>query len=291
MSIINYSAEKKLLTVARGHPYDRGAFAALFEGLEDHDICHVEQPLAQRFLNPKGAREFNAIVCYDMPGVDFMSSGEGPGLVDPGKSVISDFCAMLEQGVGMVFLHHALAAWPAWPEFAEIIGGRFHYRPAHLRGQAWPDSGYRHNVRHRVTRLQDHPVTAGLPDHFDMTDELYLCPVLEDEVIPLLRSDYTFTGENFFSAAKAVAGEMNSREGWSHPEGSSLVGWVKAWGNSPIVYLQGGDDVEALGNPHFRMLVQNAVRWVGGEAALDWLKEYRDTVNQPLAPADPGHAQ
>ena len=273
MGIINYSAEKRLLAIARGHPYDREAFAALFEGLEDYDVCHVEQPLAQRFLNPEGAREFDAIVCYDMPGVDFTSKDERPRLVDPGETMIGDFRAMLEQGVGMVFLHHALAAWPAWPEFAEIIGGRFHYRPSQLRGRDWPDSGYRHKVHHRVSRLQDHPVTAGLPDHFDMTDELYLCPVFEDEVIPLLRSDYTFSDENFFSAARAVAGEMHSREGWSHPKGSSLVGWVKGWGSSPIVYLQGGDDAEALGNPHFRTLVQNAVRWVGSDAARDWVAE------------------
>lgn len=272
MGIINYSAGKKLLTIARGHPYDREAFAALFEGLEDHEICHVEQPLAQRFLTPAGAREFDVIVCYDMPGVDFVSTPGRAIAVDPGDKMISDFLAMLEQGVGIVFLHHALASWPAWSEFADIIGGRFHYRGSQLRGRYWPDSGYRHKVRHRVRRLQDHPVTAGLPDQFEITDELYLCPVFEEEVVPLLRSDFQFSHENFFSAASAVAGEMNSREGWSHPDGSSLVGWVKARGNSPIVYLQGGDDAEALGNPHFRKLLQNAVRWVGSRDARDWAR-------------------
>jgi type 1 glutamine amidotransferase len=276
VGIINYAAGKKLLTVARGHPYDREAFAVLFEGLEDYEVCHVEQPLAQRFLNPAGAREFDAIVCYDMPGVDFVSAPGSATPVVPPENVTGDFCAMLQQGVGMVFMHHALAAWPAWPEFAGIIGGRFHYRPADLGGRDWPDSGYRHKVRHRVSRLLDHPVTAGVPEHFEMTDELYLCPVFEDQVIPLLRSDYTFTDQHFFSAARAVGGEMNSREGWSHPPGSSLVGWLKAWGNSPIVYLQGGDDAEALRDPHFRTLVHNAVRWVGSEAAREWVAESRE---------------
>ena len=51
MDIINYSAGKKLLTLARGHPYERDAFHALTEGLDEFDINHVEQPVAQRLLN------------------------------------------------------------------------------------------------------------------------------------------------------------------------------------------------------------------------------------------------
>ena len=48
MDVIAYGAERKLLTIARGHPYDRTAFAALFDGLDEYDVCHVEQPVAQR---------------------------------------------------------------------------------------------------------------------------------------------------------------------------------------------------------------------------------------------------
>jgi hypothetical protein len=124
-----------------------------------------------------------------------------------------------------------------------------------------------------VSRLRQHPVTEGVPEHFEMTDELYLCPIFEDEIIPLLGSGYTFEADNFYSAAAAVSGEMNSREGWTHPPGSSLVGWVTAHGNSPIVYLQGGDDAEAMGNEHFRRLVRNAVRWVSSESARDWARD------------------
>jgi type 1 glutamine amidotransferase len=270
MSIIDYSAPRRLMAVARGHPYEREAFAGLLQGLDDFDVCHVEQPAAQFCFTPRAAREFDAIVCYDMPGVDFTAS-DAPRPVTPDPAFARDFLAMLEQGVGIVFLHHALAAWPAWPEYAEIIGGRFHYRPALLRGQPWPDSGYRHAVNHRVTTLAAHPVTEGIPAHFDMTDELYLCPVFEDDVVPLLRSDYDFRSDNFYSAANAVAGELHSRAGWSHSRGSSLVGWAKHWGASPIVYLQGGDDAAALGNAHFRRLVHNAVRWVASDEARDWV--------------------
>ncbi|MDX1734487.1 MAG: ThuA domain-containing protein [Halioglobus sp.] len=271
MDIINYAAQRRLLTLARGHPYERDAFHALTDGLDDYDISHVEQPAAQRLLNVATAAEYDALLCYDMPGVDFTAQSP-PGLVPPDRAFIDNYLAMLDAGVGVVFMHHALAAWPAWDTFAEIVGGRFHYRPASLRGQQWPDSGYRHAVTHRISVVAQHPVTAGLPDTFEMTDELYLCPVFEDDVEPLLRSDYDFSQDNFYSAAHAVAGTMHSRQGWSHPPGSNLVGWVKHWGNRPIVYLQGGDDAAALADPHFRTLVQNAVRWVSSDEAAAWAR-------------------
>jgi hypothetical protein len=272
LSIINYSATRRLLTIARGHPYERDAFAGLFETLADFDVCHVEQPLAQRLLGPGAADEFDAIVCYDMPGVDF-TAADAPRLVEPGAGFKEDFLAMLDAGIGLVFMHHAIASWPAWPKFAEIIGARFHYRPGTLRGEHWPDSGYRHEVRHQLRKAGEHPVTAGLPEEFEMVDELYLCPVFEEDVIPLLRSDFDFRDDNFYSAARAVAGDMYSRDGWSHPPGSDFVAWATRRGNSPIVYLQGGDDSAAMGDTHFRRLVENAVRWVSSEDAHRWARE------------------
>lgn len=272
MSIINYSAPHSLLTVARGHPYERDAFASLFTELTDYEVCHVEQPLAQQLLTPAAIDQFDAIVFYDMPGVDFTAGEASPRLVPPSPEFITNFTAMLEAGIGVVFMHHAIASWPAWPEFANIIGGRFHYRPAQLREQSLPDSGYRHQVSHAVSVVNTHPVTDGLPASFEMTDELYLCPIFEEDVTPLLRSDYDFVPENFYSSSAAVAGTMNSNEGWTHPQGSNLVGWVKKWGNSPIVYLQGGDDSTAMQNPNFTALVQNAVRWVASEQAHAWAR-------------------
>jgi len=269
MGIINYSAQVKLLTVARGHPYDREAFAALFEDLAEFDVCHAEQPEAAQLFHADACARYAAIVCYDMPGVDFTSS-PAPGFIAPDEAFKKQYLAMLNTGIGMVFLHHSIAAWPAWPEYAEIVGGRFHYTPAALRDKQWPDSGYRHQVKHQVRKVLEHPVTQGIPESFAMTDELYLCPIFEEDVTPLLRSDYDFTLENFYSAKEAVAGSLNSREGWTHPAGSNLVGWVKRWGKSPIVYLQGGDDATAMANPHFRRLVSNAVRWVSSPQAKTW---------------------
>ena len=74
--------------------------------------------------------------------------------------------ALVEAGHGFVFLHHAIAGWPAWPEYGELIGGRFLYLPADVRGERKLDSGYRHDVTHQVSVLAEHPVTAGVPETF-----------------------------------------------------------------------------------------------------------------------------
>lgn len=271
MPIINYAAPRQLLVTARGHPYERDAFCGLFDELQDFSWSLVEQPAAAFLFEPGMRERFAACVCYDMPGVDF-TAPDAPRPVEPEPGFRQGFLELLDAGMGFVFLHHSIAAWPAWEEYAEIVGGRFHYRPAMLRGRQWPDSGYRHQVEHRVSVELDHPVTEGVPASFGITDELYLCPVFEDEVVPLLRSDYAFTDENFYSAKLAVEGTMFSREGWSHPPGSNLVGWVKHYRNSPIVYLQGGDDPVAYASPDYRRLLHNAIRWVAGDEAHRWAR-------------------
>ncbi len=261
---------------ARGHPYERDAFTGLFEPLSDFSWSLVEQPAAQLLFNPKMKQHFAACVCYDMPGVDFVGE-ELAAPVAPTAEFQAGFLDLLEAGMGFVFLHHSIAAWPAWEEYAEIVGGRFHYRPAQLRGEAWPDSGYCHGVDHVVSVLTEHPVTQGLPQSFNMIDELYLCPTFAEDVTPLLASDYDFTDDNFYSARLAVEGSMYSRAGWNHPEGNKLVGWVKHYRNSPIVYLQGGDDPVAYANEHYQTVLHNAIRWVASEEALDWARHQNTT--------------
>ena len=280
MSIIDYSAPQRLLVTARGHPYERDAFAKLLDTLDGVQWSLVEQPAAQYLFTADLRNRFDACLCYDMPGVDF-TAADAPAPVNPDPDFCEQYLELLEAGIGLVFLHHSIAAWPAWPEYAEIVGGRFHYRPASLRDQSWPDSGYRHKVKHTLSVQQQHPVTADLPASFTMCDELYLCPVFEDAVEPLLTSDYAFDDSAFYSAQLAAAGQMYSRDGWSHPEGSSLVAWVKHYRNSPIVYIQGGDDPEAFENVHYQRLVGNAVRWVASDSAHAWARRrHREHTTQ-----------
>ncbi|MFK7914628.1 MAG: ThuA domain-containing protein, partial [Pseudomonadales bacterium] len=174
-------SHRNIALMTKGHPFDRNAFFELFDGLPHVGYTHIEQPAAQLLFAPEHARDYDAFVLYDMPGIAFHPD-RAPDFAQPPASFKRNFGTLLESGFGMVFLHHAIAGWPAWEDYARTIGGRFSYMPGSLNGVPVPDSGYRHSVTHQVRKLADHAVTAGVPDTFEITDELYLYDVLEDTV-------------------------------------------------------------------------------------------------------------
>lgn len=266
MPTIRYRARRRVLVAVRGHPFDRTAFDAIFQAMEGVSATMVDQPAAAQLMNPAGMADYEALVLYDMPGLDFDAPQDKPGRVDPGDALRQGFEALLHSGKGVVALHHALAGWPAWPAYAEILGGAFLYRPATVRGRLRPDSGYRHAVAYTADVLApEHPVMAGVPASFPMTDELYLGEVFTDAVTPLLKARRTFAQEDFYSAAAAMEGRMFDNQGWSHDEGSDLIGWTLRAHNSRVVYLQPGDDKTTYDNPVYRRLVENAIHWVAAE--------------------------
>ena len=127
-----------------------------------------------------------------------------------------------------------------------MLGGRYHYAPASLRGRNWPDSGFRYARYTARVCATDHPVCAGVGD-FELSDELYCCPVFESDVVPLLRADAP--DGPFRETYHEVLGTPRSGPPWAHPAASDLIGWAKAAGRSPVVYLQPGDGPDTFGHP------------------------------------------
>lgn len=267
----------RILVVTKGHPFEAKPFFAVFDEMTigDEHIAwdHVEQPEARKVLTRRGTQGYDALVMYDMPGITF--TGQDPPVLfeQPSQAFQAGYLDMLDAGRGMVFLHHAVAGWPTWPEFAHIVGGRFHYQPGSLDGGSWPDSGYAFDVEHTVEVLEpDHPICAGLEPTFDIVDELYLFPVFEDEVLPLMRSRFEFTDRNFSSADLAIRGTLNSSKGWSHPPGSDLVAWVKNARSSPVAYIQFADGPITYADPNYRRTLANAIGWAASDDAHDWAR-------------------
>jgi len=242
-----------VLVVTGGHPFESVPFFAVFDALDDVDWTAAGEP----------ANGHDVVVFYDMPGLRFTRADPPVELIEPTidqRRMFHDLCAA---GTGLVFLHHAIAGWPAWDGFAELVGARFHYRPASLDGVAYPDSGYRFDVTHTVEVLAtDHPVCAGVGSSFELTDELYCSPVLTDRVTPLMRTTFdTADASAFFSADQAIRGRRNSNEGWTHPPGSDLVAWTREAGRSRLVYLQFGDGPATYADPNFRRVLANSIDW------------------------------
>ncbi|QLC25404.1 ThuA domain-containing protein [Parasphingopyxis algicola] len=248
---------RSLLVLSGGHPYEEVPFSELLDSLKGWDVRYLIHPEAEIAVAEGAADAADAILLYDMPGYAFADgkvTSRPPS--DGFKAAIRRY---FESDKGAVMMHHALAGWADWPDWAEMIGGRFLYQPGEVRGREVRDSGYRHDVRYTAEICGDHPVTHGLPDTFELTDELYLAEIFEDDVEPLIRARHDFVAENFYSAAHAVAGRMFDNTGWDHPPGSNLVAWTKSIGDARLVYLQFGDGPETYRNPHVRQLLRNAL--------------------------------
>jgi len=262
--------KKKILIITGGHPFESDSFFEIFDSFENIDWFHEKHPEAEKFLNPEKCHDIDAILFYDIPGVELRRNSVPPVVCsDPTPEYKKNFEDLLESGQGLVFLHHAIAGWPTWERYADVIGGRFHYKPGSLHGTEFPDSGYCFDATQEIEVVDaDHPICSGVPESFSITDEAYLCPIFEESVTPILRSHFNFEdSSNFYSAALAMQGEMNSNESWTHPKGSSLVAWVRWEKSSPIAYIQLGDGPSAYMDSNFRKLLNNAIDWVSSEEA------------------------
>ncbi len=208
-----------LLVVTGGHGYDTTAFTEMFEALPGISFEMALKPEALKML--AAGREFDVILFYDM--------WTEPIADDEKNTFLNEF----EKGTGIVFMHHSLAAHPEWPEYAQLIGGRYN-EPEHT-----PDTNLRSDYKHDLVlqvRVTDkgHPVTEGVDD-FEIRDEGYSNTMQLPGVHYLLET--------------------------SHPDCDRYIGWTHAVRNSKVVYLMGGHDKYAFEHPSFRKLVLNAINY------------------------------
>ena len=245
-----------VLVVTGGHPFDADPFFAVFDAIDG--IAWTAASAAGRRPRRRGPVRHARASLH--PG---RSTGRAARTDRRTAERHRGLCA---DGVGLVCLHHAVAAWPAWPEYAELVGARFHYTPGSLGGRPYPDSGYRFDVTHTVEVLApEHPVCAGLGASFTLTDELYCFPVVEQSVTPLLRTTFpTSDTSQFWSADLAIRGTRNSNAGW-------IIRPAATWsaGPSPPAthdwsYLQFGDGPTTYADANFRRVVANAISWTAG---------------------------
>ena len=251
----------RLQVVTGGHPFEAREFFAVFDRLAESEGLVWTATTAPKIPEHDPP---DVVLFYDMPGLRFTGGGEPPVIFpEPTTDQRGVFDELQQRGIGMVFIHHAVASWPAWAGFAELVGGRFHYQPATLRGIDYPDSGYVFDVTHTVEVIDSaHPICEGLDESFELTDELYCFPVFAEDVVPIMRTRFPVNDPTrFFSADKAIRGQLNSNADWTHPAGSDLVAWVKQAGNSRLAYLQFGDGPVTYGDANFRRIVRNTILW------------------------------
>jgi type 1 glutamine amidotransferase len=174
-------------------------------------------------LKPGLEKRYDAIVMYDMVR----------GLSPEQRKA---FVALLNEGIGVVSLHHNLGAHRDWAEFPNIIGGKFIFNDTTLEGEAYTKSTWSHGEDLKVTVVdREHPITQGL-EGFQIHDETYGGYFTSKDVRVLLKTD--------------------------HPKNDPELAWTKNYGKSRVFYLMLGHDHHAWQNPAYGKLLDRGIRWV-----------------------------
>ncbi len=214
-----------LLIITGGHDFERDEFFAVFDSFDDIEWTEMQHPQVRDFWGTEEIKKYDALLFYDMPKE-----------ISPAQK--ESFLRLVEDGMGIVFMHHSLASYPDWPEYANIMGGHYHENPYVTAKGDTLVSTYKHGVDINVKVEKEHPVTHGVSD-FTIHDEVY----------------------NYYSVLPTVTPLLSTE----HPESGDLLAWTHSYKNSTIVYLLLGHDHHAYANENFRKLVHNAVTFVAGK--------------------------
>ena len=216
------SGKTRVLLVTGGHDYEREPFLAIFRNIPEVSFKHAEHPKAQASFEPESAKSYDVLVLYDM-----WQEMDG--------ATRTNFLNLFKSGKGVVVLHHAIANYNEWDQYAEIIGARYYLRPKKVNGIEKTRSQWLHDVEHTIHIVDPgHPVTNGMKD-FLIHDETYRLFDVDLGVKPLLTTE-----------------EATSNR---------VIAWAKEYEKSRVVYIQLGHDHFAFDNPNYRQLVRQAIRW------------------------------
>jgi hypothetical protein len=205
------------LVVTGGHEFTSG-FYTLFQGYEDlHWEPAMHRRAAEGYVRDM-AKKYDVVVLYDMP----------QEATDQQRQNLMEF---VRAGKGVVMLHHAIASFQTWPQYAELVGGKY-FEKQEGEHRA---SEYAHD-QDMTIHVADpkHPVTRGVPD-FDIHDEGYKYIWVSPGAHILLTTD--------------------------HPKADPAIAWISPFQGTRVVSILLGHGEEAYASPSFRLLVINAIRW------------------------------
>jgi len=216
----------KVLVVTGGHGFDEKPFYQMFS--DNAEIVFTAAAHAKTnatVYDRADLLSYDVVVLYDMAQT----------ITEAQKA---KFMALFDQGVGLVVLHHALASYQHWPEYEQIIGGRYQEPDPNRSGQVTQAVGWKHDEEVPVViEATNHPVTTGL-NNFTIHDEIYWGYRVGSDVTALIST--------------------------THPKSGKPLGWARQQGKSRVVYLQLGHDKAAFENENYRKLLAQSIRWTAG---------------------------
>lgn len=212
----------RVLVITGGHDFEVEPFFKVFKDNPEITFVAADHPKAHAYFKKDAASNYDVIVAYDMHQ-------------EISEEAKKDFLALLQSGKGLVVMHHAIASYQNWPEYAKIIGAKYYLEKTTVDGVEKPRSLWQHDVNIKVEVAdKNHPVTKGIND-FEIHDETYKLFDVFGDVQPLLTT--------------------------KEPLSNLVIAWAKSYGPARVVYLQSGHDHFAYENPNFQTILRQAIRW------------------------------
>lgn len=184
-------------------------------------------------VRARNLNDFDAIFFYGLREIDL-----------PAQQRADLLAFVKEDGKGFVAAHTADTAFLSWPEFGELLGGRYDDHP-------W-------GVIEAPVITEDpaFPATRHFPAVFPLRDEMYQTKDFSrDKIRVLLRLD--------------VSKLDMKRRGVNRTDGDFPLAWAKMYGKGRVFYSALGHDITAWDNPQLQKMWLEALKWSLGMTEAD----------------------
>lgn len=236
------AAKSRVLVVTGGHAYDTAAFNAMWNGFGDVEWTKRELAVGHEVFEDVSQWNYDILVFYN-------HQDPGDKLTDRHKR---NFQALLDKGVGMFVLHHAVAAYPHWPEFEALAGVK--YRSSGYYTDSL--STFKEGVTIACAPSEPtHPLATAAPAAFTVKDEMYFAMRFATDNRPLLMTDY--------------------------PGAQGPLAWTRTRGNSRVFTTVLGHGPTIFAQPAYRSMLAKAIAWIKPCAAGEARPECAAPVPAP----------
>ena len=219
------SSAVKVAVITSGHAFNQKLFLEMFNSFEGIEYVHVALKDGSEIFEDIDNWPYDVIVLYNMTQK-----------ISPKRQ--RNFVKLLNNGVGLVALHHSMGAFQKWPEYRKIIGARYFLSDVVENGISYKTSAYKHDVDIPVIiENKHHPIVKDMKG-FTIHDEIYRNCFVEPDNNILLTTDA--------------------------PSSDKGICWTRQYGKSKVCYIQPGHGLGAYNNANYRTLVSNAIKWSAG---------------------------
>lgn len=218
----------KVVVLTGQHSYQNDFFTKVMDVQPDFDYKHVDLPGESEIFEDVSNWNYDVIVFYNS-GQKISAKRE------------QNLLSLLNKGVGVVVLHHAVCAYEDFPEFKQIVGSKFHGNPETIDGHTYA-SNYKE------------PTTVPI--------------VIDDKQSPLMKGfkDTTITDEVYTDMSYVATGShILAHTTNQYIPGKQII-WTRRYSNANVFTITIGHTVPTITGPIMKKLVPDAIRWTVASA-------------------------